>query len=116
MDFELVIKPAQPEKGVHMNPESLLHTIAEQLRAEAVKGPGTMFLLHTAVGFFVTRAPSHEQTKAIVVKYDCQRFCDGLTSNQWSSLMKKAWAVQPTPQKGAAGEQQPAKPAQANKP
>lgn len=92
-----------------MNPESLLHTIAEQLRAEATKGPGTMFLLHTPAGFFVTREPSYEQTKAIVAKYDCMRFCDGLTSMQWSSLMKKAWDVHPTTQEGDASEQQPAK-------
>lgn len=91
-----------------MNPESLLHDAAELLRAEAKKGPGTMFLVYHHDNFHVTRTPLPDATNSIVAKYDCQRFCDGLTLMQWSSLMKKAWAVHPTPQKGGASEQQPA--------
>lgn len=92
-----------------MNPETLLHTIAEQLRAEAVKGPGTMFLMHIKGSFYVTRTPDPAQIKSIVAKYDCLDFTVGLSVMQWSSLMRKIWSVHPAGQKGFTSEQQPAK-------
>lgn len=92
-----------------MNPESLLHEAAEMLQTEAKKGPGTMFLLPRLGGFIVTRTPNPADEKAIVARYDCTKFCKGLSPQNWSSLMKKIWAAHQATQKGTAGGQQPAK-------
>lgn len=92
-----------------MNPEALLHEAAVMLRSEAVKGPGTMFLLKDAVSFFVTRTPKPEHMILVLARFDCQEFEKGLSASQWSSLLKKLWTAHEAGQKGDAVEQQPAK-------
>lgn len=90
------------QKGTPMNPETLLHTIAEQLRAEAAKGPGTMFVVHVGFNLIVTRTPNPADVTNIVTKYDCEVFGKGLSSSQWAILLKKLSAANAADQKGAA--------------
>jgi len=84
-----------------MNPESLLHKAAEMLQTEAGEGPGTMFLMNVAGVFYVTRAPSPEETTRVVVRFDCTSFEKGLSAQQWSSLLKKVWSSHKAAQEGA---------------
>lgn len=92
-----------------MNPEQLLHETAKQLRAEAIRGPGMMFVMYLDGSFNVTRTPKPEDVKLIIAKYDCMKFCDGLTPMQWTSLLRKLAAVYVPPKERGIGEQQPAK-------
>lgn len=92
-----------------MNPETLLHMAAEQLTIEAVKGPGTMFLVKGPTGLDVTRSPNPAIALLLIAKFDCDEFRKGLSSNQWARLLKDIWNAHTTGQKGDASEQQPAK-------
>ncbi len=85
-----------------MNAETLLHAAAEQLRNEATKGPGTMFLLIENKTLYVTRTPGQVSIRDVVAQYRCEKFNKGLTSTQWASLLKKLWTAHLEAEKGDA--------------
>lgn len=89
-----------------MNPESLLHKVAQMLRVEAELGPGTMFIVGDKDNVDVTRTPKPDQELLIIAKYDCQQFCKGLTAPQYAALLKKLWDACKPEQKGGTSEQQ----------
>lgn len=74
-----------------MNPESLLHKVAQLLRDEAEVGPGTMFVIGDINNVDIVRAPSGEDVKKIIARYDCEAFQKGLTAPQWAHLLKRLW-------------------------
>ncbi len=90
-----------------MNALELLNHVVALLKTEAQRGPGTVFLMHNKGVFSATRTGSPDEKGGIVASYNCDTFCNGLSSHQYAALMHKAMKAKMNKTQPSAPTQKP---------